>query len=67
MYMSCIFMCLVTISGLQIVYFQYLSVTQRLHCVFCSPIPPSLKGAVIYVLIHALGISVIALNKIVKK
>lgn len=35
--------------------------------VFCSPSLPSLTDALIYVLIHVLGISVMALNKIVKK
>lgn len=60
-------MCLVTISGLQNVYVQYLSVTQRLLHVFFSPILPSLTDTLIYVLIHALGISVMALNKVVKK
>lgn len=55
------------VTGFQNVYFQYLSVTQRLFYVFCSPILPSLTDTLIYVLIHALGISVMALNKIVKK
>lgn len=54
------------VAGFQNVYFQYLSVTQGLLYVFCSPILPSLTDTLIYVLIHALGISVMALNKIVK-
>jgi len=64
---SCVFVCLITISGLQNVYFKYLSVTHRLLYVFCSPILPSLRDALIYVLIRVLGISVMALSKIVKK